>query len=90
MTVVYGFILKVKQLMWVLILWTLMLLSFLSIKLFWSTVVHGANGILRNVAMTGPLKYLSNFWWSLKFLLINCKVELKVTLKHCVWAAAGV
>ena len=26
-----------------------------------------------------PLKYLSNFWWSLEMMLINCKVELSLT-----------
>ena len=36
------------------------------------------------------LEYSSNFWRSLKMLLINCKVELKRKWKkYCVLAAAG-
>ena len=34
-----------------------------------------------------PLKYLSNFWRSLNFPLINCEVKLILTLsKNCVLA----
>ena len=34
-----------------------------------------------------PLKYLSNFWWSLNLPLINCEVEIILTwTKNCVLA----
>ena len=37
-----------------------------------------------------PLRYLSNFWRSLKIPLINCKIELKLKwTKHCALPAAG-
>ena len=39
---------------------------------------NAPNGILKNAAISVPLKYLSNFWRSLKMPLINCKVELKL------------
>ena len=32
-----------------------------------------------NVKIAVPLKYLSNFWRSLKMLLINCKIELSLS-----------
>ena len=41
-------------------------------------VNNAANVILKNAAIAVPLKYLSNFWRSLKIPLINCKVELKL------------
>ena len=51
---------------------------------------NAANGILRNAAIAVPLKYLSNFWRSLKMSLINCKVELKLRWKkHCVLSLGG-
>ena len=35
--------------------------------------------------IAAPLKYLSNFWRSLKMLLINCKIRLELNLsKDCV------
>ena len=36
------------------------------------------NGILKNAAIAMPLKYLSNFWRTLKIPLINCEVEWKL------------
>ena len=33
------------------------------------------NGVLKNATIAVPLKYLSNFWKSLKMPLINFKVE---------------
>ena len=42
-------------------------------KLIGSTA---ANGILENVTIAVPLKYLSNFWRLVEMPLINCKVEL--------------
>ena len=48
-------------------------------KLIGNTVAQpGANvtnGILRNVTIFVPLKYLSNFWKLFEILLVNCKVE---------------
>ena len=35
-------------------------------KLFGNTVVDGANGILKNTTIAVPLKYLNDFWRSLK------------------------
>ena len=50
---------------------------------------NNANGILENVTIAMPLKYLSNFRRSLKMPLINCKVELKLKWeKYCVLSAA--
>ena len=49
-----------------------------------------ANGILKNVAIAVPLKYLSNFWRSLEMPLINCKIELKLKwTKYCVLSVGG-
>ena len=52
------------------------------VKLLENTVAqptpNAANGILRNSTIAVPLKYLSNFWKSLKLPLINCKVELRL------------
>ena len=46
---------------------------------------HGANGKKEKVKIAVPLKYLSNFWRSLKMYLINCKVELSLTwIENCV------
>ena len=36
------------------------------------------NGIKNGVKIAVPLKYLSNFWRSLKMPLINCKVEFSL------------
>ena len=48
-------------------------------KLIGNTVAQpGANvtnGILRNVTIFVPLKYLSNFWKLFEIPLVNCKVE---------------
>ena len=38
----------------------------------------GNNGIKNEIKIAVPLKYLSNFWRSLKMSLINCKVELSL------------
>ena len=51
---------------------------------------NAANGILNNATIAVPLKYLSNFWRSLKMPLNNCKVELKPkSTNYCVLSAAG-
>ena len=49
-----------------------------------------ANRILKNSTIAMLLKYLSNFWRSLKMPLINCKVELKLRwTKQCVLFVLG-
>ena len=62
-------------------------------KLFGNTKAQAdnpANGILKNVTIAVPSKYLSRFWRSLEMILINCKVELKLRWsKHCVLSVAG-
>ena len=43
------------------------------------------DGIIDNVEIMVPLKYLSNFWRTLEMPLINCKVELILTWSaNCV------
>ena len=43
-----------------------------------------------SVKIVVPLKYLSNFWRSLKILLINCKVELSLKWnENCILSSAG-
>ena len=50
----------------------------------------GGNEILRNATIAVPLKYLSDFWRSLKMSLINWKIELKLNWSnHCVLSANG-
>ena len=49
-------------------------------KLLGNTDADGVNVILKHVTTTVPLKYLSNFCRSLKILLINCKVRLKLAV----------
>ena len=49
-----------------------------------------ANWVLKNVAITVPIKYLSSFWRWIEISLINCKVELKLErAKHCVLSAGS-
>ena len=43
------------------------------------------DGVLKNVKIAIPLKYLSNFWRSLEMLLINCKIHPELNWpKNCV------
>ena len=49
-------------------------------KLLGNTVANGENEILRNTTITVPLKYVSNFWGSLKMPLINCEIEMNKIL----------
>ena len=92
---VYGFILKMKQLILMEILLTIIILDFLSLaELLGNTKAqpnsNQANGILKNAAIAVPLKYLPNFWRSLEMPLIIWKVELKLKwTKYCVLSAAG-
>ena len=59
-------------------------------KLLGNIVPDGANGNLRNTKIAAPLKYLSNFWRSLKMSLINSKVEVKLKwMTHCGLYAGG-
>ena len=59
-------------------------------KLLENSEVDGNNGILKNATIAVSLKYLSNFWKSLKTPFFNCKVELKLKwTKLCVLSAAG-
>ena len=37
-----------------------------------------ADGIIKNVKIVAPLKYLSNFWRSLEMPLINYEIDLKL------------
>ena len=49
------------------------------------------HGILRNAAISPPLKYLNNSWRLLKMSPINCEIGLKLKwTKCCVFSAAGV
>ena len=63
-------------------------------KILRNTVVqhpsNAANGILENLAIAVPLKYLSNFLRTPEIPLVNCKVELglKWTM-YCVLSAGG-
>ena len=47
-------------------------------KLSKETVSDGDDGILKNVTVAVPLKFLSYFWKSREMPLINCKAELKL------------
>ena len=38
----------------------------------------GDKGVLKNVKIAVPLKYLHNFWRSLKMPLTNCKIHLEL------------
>ena len=42
------------------------------------------------VEIAVPLKYLSNFWRSLKMLLINCEIELSLNwIERCLLTVAN-
>ena len=61
-------------------------------RLLWNTVFqpasNKANEVLKNATIAVALKYLSNFWKSLKMTMINYKVELKLQwLIYCVLTA---
>ena len=48
------------------------------------------NGTKNGVKIAVPLKYLSNFWRSLKMPLINCKVKFSLNwIKKCVLTVAN-
>ena len=50
----------------------------------------GADRKKERLKITIPLKYLSNFWRSLKIPLINCKFEFSLEwYKNCILSSAG-
>ena len=54
-------------------------------QVFFKLVTADDNGVFKDVKITVPLKYLSNFWTSLEMPLINCKVYLELNWdKGCV------
>ena len=51
-----------------------------------SSFITDKNG----VKIAVPLKYLSNFWWSLEMWLIDFKIELSLTwYENCILSSAG-
>ena len=55
-----------------------------------NTEADGASGILRNITIVVPLKYVSSFGRFIEMLLINCEVKLKFKWPgHCVFFAAS-
>ena len=55
-----------------------------------NTVADGNNEIPKNTAIDVPLKYLIDFWRSLKIPMITCKVELKHKMaNYFVLSVAG-
>ena len=52
---------------------------------FFKPLTTADNGVFKNVKIAVPLKYLSNFWRSLKIPLINYKIHLELNwTKDCV------
>ena len=50
----------------------------------------GGNSFVKNTKIVVLLKYLSNFWRSLKMPLINCKIHLELNLiEDCILSIAG-
>ena len=45
---------------------------------FFKPLTAADNGVFKNVKITVPLKYLSNFWRSLEMQLIDCKIRLEL------------
>ena len=55
---------------------------------FYKHLEIAVNGVFKNVKITVPLKYLSNFWRSLEMPLINCKIHLELDwTKDCTMSA---
>ena len=46
---------------------------------FFKPLTDDDNGVLKDVKIAVPLKYMSNFWRSLEMPLINCKVHLELS-----------
>ena len=54
-------------------------------QVLFKTLINDDNGLFKNVKVAVPLKYLTNFWRSLKIRLINCKIHLELSwTKNCV------
>ena len=53
-------------------------LSFKYKSSFFKPLTAADNGVLKDVKIAVPLKYLSNFWRSLEISLINCKIYLEL------------
>ena len=53
-------------------------LSFKCKTSFFKPLTAADNGVFKNVKITVPLKYLSNFWRSLEMPLIDCKIRLEL------------
>ena len=52
--------------------------------------VNNANMSVKNTKIVVPLKYVSNFWRSLKMSLINCKVYVELNwIKGCILSSDG-
>ena len=52
---------------------------------FFKPLTADDTGVLKDVKIAVPLKYLSNFWRSLEMPLINCKIHLELNwTKDCV------
>ena len=59
-------------------------------NLIGNTVADGANRKKEGVKIVVSLKYLSNFWRSLKMPLINCKVEFSLKwYNNCILSSSG-
>ena len=70
---------------------TINMLFHLNIKhLIGNTDEDGANRKKENVKIAVPLKYLCNFWRSLKMPLINCKVKISLKwIEKCILSNSG-
>ena len=56
-----------------------------------ASLIGNTDGTKKVVKIAVPLKYLSNFWRSLKMPLINCKVELSLRwIENCVLTTAPI
>ena len=52
---------------------------------FFKPLTAADNGVLKDLKIAVPLKYLSNLWRSLEMPLINCKIHLELNwTKDCV------
>ena len=59
-------------------------------RLIGNTGADKVNGILRSATIAVPLKYLRNFWRSIKMPLIKCKVYLKHKWSNrCIFSENG-
>ena len=55
---------------------------------FFKALTDNDNGVFKNVKIAVPLKYLSNFWRSLKMPFFKCKIHLELNrTKNCVMSS---